>query len=296
MYNIIIPVIYRDYSFLKVTIKYVLKYLDPKNIYIITDIRFKRFLSKEILQNKKCVVLDENSLIEGFNMDLIKRLFEEVGRDKLKAGWYYQQFLKMAFAKSEYCDTDYYLSWDSDTIPLKKIVFFNENGTPFFTMKSEHHEPYFTAIEKLIDITKFNKRSYIAENMMFKKSIVLDLLNCIQSNNRIKGKIWFEKIIYALEPESVSPMGFSEFETYGNFCFNNYSDLYMERTLPSFREGGLIRGRFVTDDILTKLSFDQAIASFEIYDRPPFPWSLLSYWYARWQRRKELFIRKLLKI
>ncbi len=292
MYNIIIPVIYRDYSFLKVTIRYVLKNLDPKNLFIITDIRFKRFLPREILQNNKCVVLDENSLIEELNIDIIKSLFEGVGRDKLKAGWYYQQFLKMAFARSEFCDTEYYLSWDSDTIPLRKIDFFNENGSPYFTMKTERHEPYFTTIEKLLCISKFNIHSYIAENMIFKKSIMLELINCMQSNNLIQGDIWYEKIIYALEPESVSPMGFSEFETYGNFCFNFYPGLYKERTLPSFREGGLIRGRFVTDQILRKLSFDQAIATFEIYDRPPFPWSKLSYWYARWQRRKELFIRK----
>ncbi len=294
MYNIIIPVIYRDYSFLKVTIRYVLKYLDPKNIFIITDIRFKRFLPREILQNKKCVVLDENSIIEELNLDIIKNLFGGVGRDKLKSGWYFQQFLKMAFAQSKYCDTDYYLSWDSDTIPLRKIVFFDKNGSPFFTMKSEHHKPYFTAIKKLLGISKFNNKSYIAENMMFKKSIMLELINAIQSNNIIKGNIWYEKILYALEPESVSLMGFSEFETYGNYCFNNYSGLYKERTLPSFREGGLIRGRFVTDDMLEKLSFDQTVVSFEIYDRPPFPWSELSYWYARWQRRKELFIRKVL--
>ncbi len=292
MYNIIIPVIYRDYSFLKVTIRYVLKYLEPKNIFIITDIRFKRFLPKEILQNKKCVVLDENSIIEELKLDIIKNIFEGVGRDKLKAGWYFQQFIKMAFAQSNYCDTEYYLSWDSDTVPLRKIDFFDENGSPLFTMKSEHHKPYFTAIERLLGISKFNNQSYIAENMMFKKSIMLELINCIQSNNLIKGNIWYEKIIYALEPESVSPMGFSEFETYGNYCFNYYSDLYKERTLPSFREGGLIKGRFVTDDILKKLSFDQTLVSFEIYDRPPFPWGKLSYWYARLQRRKELYIRK----
>ena len=292
MYNIIIPVAYRDYSFLKKTIKYIHNNLNPEKIHIITDIRFKRYLPKDILRDKKCVVIDENKLYDGLSFDVIKDLFIRLGRTKNGPGWYFQQFLKMAYAISDYCDTNYYLSWDSDTIPLQKIEFFNENSKPFFTMKTEHHEPYFHIIERLLGITSINNRSYIAEHMMFNKTIMIELINCIQSNSRLGGNIWFEKIIYALDPESISPMGFSEFETYGNYCLNYYPNTYIERTLPSFREGGLIQGRFVSDSLLMKLGFDQATASFEIYDYPPFPWSKLSYWYARWQRRKELFIRQ----
>jgi hypothetical protein len=251
-----------------------------------------QFLSKEITEDDKCIILDENCLVEGLSLDIIQDRFKELNRTLSRAGWYFQQFLKMAFALSEYCDTNYYLSWDSDTIPLRKINFFDEKGIPYFTMKTEHHDPYFVAIERLLRITKTNSRSYIAENMMFNKSIMIDLINTIQSNSHLTGKTWFEKIIYALEPESVSPMGFSEFETYGNYCMTYYPYHYIERTLPSLRAGGLIQGRFVSDRILTHLSFDQATASFEIYDRPPFPWGKFSYWYARWQRRKELIIRK----
>lgn len=292
VYNIIIPVIYRDYSFLKKTLRYLNKYLTPEKVYIITDIRFKRFLPHNILKDEKYIVVDENCLYEGLTLDFMKKSFSKLGRTKIGAGWYFQQFLKMAFALSDYCNTDYYLSWDSDTLPLCKIDFFNENGKPFFTMKTEHHAPYFDAIEKLFGITKTNSRSYIAENMMFNKSIMINLINTIQTNNQLKGSAWFEKILEALDPESVSPMGFSEFESYGNYCLNYYPEHYVERTLPSFRAGGLIQGRFVSDRILNQLSFDQTTASFEIYDRPPFPWGKLSYWYARWQRRKELFIRK----
>ena len=121
--------------------------------------------------------------------------------------------------------------------------------------------------------------------MLFNKEIMIELINRIDSNRQLDGKIWYEKILYALEPESVSPMGFSEFETYGNFCYNFYPNMYVERTLPSFRSGGLIQGRFVSDKILERLSFDQATASFEIYDCPPFPWSKLVYWYARTSKK-----------
>ena len=292
MYNIVIPVIYRDYSFLKTTLKYVFRYLRPQKIFIVTDIRFKRFLPKLILDDSNCIVIDENKLIDGMTLDELKVLFSRLNRTRLGAGWYFQQFLKMAFAFSDYCDTDYYLSWDSDTVPLRKIVFFDDIGRPYFTMKNEHHAPYFVVIGRLFGISNFNSASYIAENMLFNKYIMKELVTKIQQNKHLKGDTWVEKIIYSLEPETVSPMGFSEFETYGNYCLNFHPNLYVERLLPSFRLGGLIQGRFVSDKILNQLSFDQATASFEIYDRPPFPWGKLSYWYARWQRRKELLIRK----
>ena len=290
-FDVIMPVIYRDYAFLKKTVKYVKKNLLPAHIFIITDERFKRFLPAQILNDSQCIFIDENKLLDGMTFLSIKKMFKELGRNEIRTGWYYQQFLKMAFALSDYCDKDYYLSWDSDTIPLRNISFFDESGIPFFTMKTEHHEPYFETLGRLLDISKFNSRSYISENMMFKKSIMIDMINRIQSNHNLKGKTWYEKIVYALVPESVSLMGFSEFETYGNFCFNYYPDSYIERTLSSFRAGGLIQGRFISDKLLEQLSFDQDIASFEIYDRPPFPWGKLSYWYARWQRKKELIIR-----
>ena len=291
-YNIIIPVVYRDYSFLNTTIRYVHKNLCPEKIFIITDIRFKRFLPKSILRDDSCIVVDENCLLDGLTLENLKTLFSALGRTQLRAGWYFQQFLKMAFALSDYCDTDYYLSWDSDTVPLREIDFFADNGKPYFTMKSEHHAPYFVAIERLLGIANFNSRSYIAENMMFNRAIMAELIYSIQSNQQVKGNTWYEKIVYSLEPESISPMGFSEFETYGNYCFNYHPLVYEERMLPSFRKGGLIQGRLVTEKILDQLGFDQATASFEIYDRPPFPWGKLAYLYARWQRRKELIIRR----
>lgn len=296
IYNIVIPVIFRDYSFLNKTIRYVNTFLTPKKVFIITDIRFKRFLPNVILNDSHCIILDENKLIEGLTLDYLKNLFWKLGRNRMKSGWYFQQFLKMAFALSPYCDTDYYLSWDSDTIPLRKIYFFDEKEKPYFTMKLERHEPYFVAIDKLLGIINTNCHSYIAENMMFNKSIMMELIYRIQSNVQMEGTTWFEKIIYALEPEDVSPMGFSEFETYGNYCYNNYPGFYVERTLSSFRAGGMIQGRFVSDRVLNQLGFDQDTASFEIYDRPPFPWGVLSYMYARWQRRKELFIRRWLHL
>lgn len=205
-----------------------------------------------------------------------------MGREHTRTGWYYQQFLKMAFALSEYCDNDYYMSWDADTVPVKKNVFFNDNGQPYFTMKYEYQKQYFDVMEKLMGFGKTNSMSYIAEHMMFNRNIMKELIQKIENNNGIPGNNWYEKILNALPPEIVSVNAFSEFETYGTYCGLNYPNLYVERMMNGFRLGSLIQGRFVSNRILNDFSlYDFSVVSFEIYNRPPFPWGIICEWYER---------------
>lgn len=294
MYNIIIPVTYKDYSFLNLTIQYICKNLDPKSIYIITDEKFSRYLPTNIKKNPLCKIISENSLLEGLTYHYVDSIIKSQGREHTKTGWFFQQFLKMAFALSAYCDEDYYLSWDADTLPLQKLSFFDEDGIPYFTMKSEYHKPYFEAINRLLKINKNNPRSYISEHMMFKKEIMCELLETINCSD-VSGNVWYEKILNSIVPETVSTNSFSEFETYGTYCNCYYPNEYKERQLPSFRKAALIQGRLVSDETLKKISSDVCIASFEIYDRPPFPWGFICHWYEELRNYKERALRFLIR-
>lgn len=291
MYNIIIPVVYRDYSFLTKTIKYVCQNLNPKTIFIVTDGKMTQYIPKGVRNNTICRIIDENSVIDGLTYRKINAIIKSQGREHTNTGWFFQQFLKMAFAMSKYCDEDYYLSWDADTIPLQKISFFDEYGAPYFTMKTEYHKPYFDSIKKLLNLDKLNPRSYIAEHMLFKKEIMIEMIDAIEHSN-VAGNTWYEKIMNSIVPEVISTDSFSEFETYGTYCKSYYPDLYKERQIPGFRKAALIRGRFVSEKILKKLSDDVFIASFEIYDRPPFPWSIICNLYETIRKQKELLIMK----
>ena len=291
-YNVVMPVVYKDYSFLQKTLKYVFANLCPEQVFIITDKRYEKLLPKNVLNNCRCSIIDENELVDGMSYAYIESILKSQGREHTKTGWYFQQFLKMGFANSNFCDLDYYLSWDSDTIPVNKIDFFDVNEHPFFTMKVEHHQPYFDTIRKLLGIDNFNSHSYISEHMMFNKIIMKELLSIIADNNNIQGKLWFEKILNSICPETISPFSFSEFETYGTYCMNKYPDFYLERNLPGFRQGGLIQGRFVSDSILRKLGFDVSVVSFEIYDRPPFPWSFICGLYEEYLDLKRKLVKR----
>ena len=58
MYNIIIPVVYRDYSFLTKTIKYICQNLNPKKIFIVTDGKMARYMPKGVRNNTICRIVD----------------------------------------------------------------------------------------------------------------------------------------------------------------------------------------------------------------------------------------------
>lgn len=281
-YDVIIPVAFNDYEFFKKTYSYLVDNLGANKIFILTDGKLSKFLPKVVKENSKFVVLDENRIIEGMTYEKVHQMIISMGREHTRTGWYYQQFLKMAFALSDYCDNDYYMSWDADTIPVNKICFFNDNGQPYFTMKYEYQKQYFDVMEKLVGFGKTNSMSYIAEHMMFNKNIMKELIHKIESNNGISGNKWYEKILNALPPEIVSVNAFSEFETYGTYCGLNYPNLYVERMMNGFRLGSLIQGRFVSNRILNDFSlYDFSVVSFEIYNRPPFPWGIICNWYER---------------
>lgn len=292
-YDIIIPTIYRDYYFLKKVVKYIIANLEPDNIFIITNKTLCRYISNDILQNKLCCIIYEDDLLPELTYNKVQNILIKHRIANPFTGWYFQQFIKMGFALSNYANNTYYLSWDSDTLPIKHISFFDSNEHPMFTMKTEHHQPYFNSISRLLGIKKNTPKSYIAEHMLFNRGIMCELINEI-NNSTLEGDIWYEKIISSID--NGEPHGFSEFETYGTYCKNKYPHLYKERHLPGFRYGGFIQGRFINDNILKKLSPDIAYITFEVYHTPPFPWNVICNLQNMYFKKKERLILKLRQV
>ena len=152
-------------------------------------------------------------------------------------GWYYQQFLKMQYAKI--CTDEYYLMWDGDTIPCRKIQMFdNTDDMPFMDLKKEFHKEYFVTIERLFPgMKKKSEFSFIAEHMLFRTDIMKKLINSIEDNENLRGEAFWEKIILSIPPEQIEQTSFSEFETYGTYCSYRYSNAYRQRRWHSFRLG-----------------------------------------------------------
>lgn len=277
-YDIIIPVASKDISFLPRVVHYIrLNLHEADKIYIITS--GKNIRNAKVLKTlKSCVILDEDELVEGLSFAVVRDLLLKLAPN-VSVGWFFQQFLKIAFGTTPYA-TKYYLSWDADTLPLKHIPFF-EGEHPLFSRKYEYNQNYFTTINKLLGLNKLADFSFIAEHMLFNPDIIKNLIIEIEKSD-IQGVRWYEKIINAGD-YSINLQTFSEFETYGTFVLQNYPDLYKTRQLNTFRCGGFIQGRNITDGKLKTISFDCDTISFEYGHDPLFPYNLYCHWQLYWQ-------------
>lgn len=229
-YSLIVPVIVDDLKKILTNMDYYFGFLPIKEIVFIGDIRVKNALPE-----RECLrFIDERELVDY--KDVERCIADRKPIAQRRTGWYLQQFIKMKYAF--YCEDEYYLLWDADTIPTHQIHLFTD-GHPIFDMKTEFHKAYFDTIEKLFPGAKRNiKKSFIAEHMLVKTSIMKAMVNKIEENDEISGRFFYEKIISAIEYEEIELSGFSEFETFGNFVVDYAPDLYRMRKWTSMRYGG----------------------------------------------------------
>ena len=160
-FDVLIPVARKDTSFVKHVVTYINKYIiGCENIYIVTNKNnFGRLGHLHIFPNVE--LLDENELVPELNFGIVHECMKKKGERRPNCvGWYFQQLLKFAFAKSKWAK-EYYLTWDADTIPLSPLSFFNENQ-PLFTKKIEYHEPYFITLNRILGFGKLVDFSFIA--------------------------------------------------------------------------------------------------------------------------------------
>lgn len=110
-FDIIIPVGPNDIKFIPRVVKYVSICLqDVDHIYIISaNKNFKSIKNYVILKHPNCVMIDEDKLLHNLSFNTVDNLLKKYSPNKKqRTGWYFQQFLKFAFAQSEYAQS-YYL-------------------------------------------------------------------------------------------------------------------------------------------------------------------------------------------
>ena len=207
---------------------------------------------------KECILINENEVYENLNLMNIRKLLPSL---KERAGWYFQQFVKMAYYNIS--KNDYYLVWDSDTILLNNITFFSPiNNKPYFTMKKEYYKSYFETLKTILGLGKTNPRSFISEHMMINKYIMKEMINNIEMNKSLKGDNFFEKIINSIKPKNIF-LGFSEYESYGTYVYKYYRDEYEYRSLRTCRHGYSFIGLHFDNEILNWVSNSFDTISFE---------------------------------
>lgn len=245
---------------LKRNIPYITKNLPADKFYIITSQENFEILSF-INFYDNVFLIDEDNVIDGLTFNTVFNLLVKTARENNNTGWYFQQFLKMAWAKNPLA-TEYYTVWDCDTFPLQKIDFFWNNKI-CVNLKNEYYEPYFKTIEELLHLKKQIKSSFISEFMTINKSQMIKLIDKIQT----KKKPFYELILETVEKTSDSTHGFSEFETFGSFVFSQEPDSITFNTLSTYRNGSSLCGMTPTKFNLDFLSKRYDTVSFETWSK-----------------------------
>lgn len=259
--DIVICTALKDCFIVKRNIFHIRKHIDADAIYIITDKRCFFLFPKRFRNKYNVTVIDEEYIIT--NREELMKVAVQHFTCQYRFGWYYQQFLKIGFAQSQYAK-DFYLIWDSDTIPLNKLSFM-EQGKMVFTPKTEFHKAYFETMRTLIDLDKEVPYSFIAEHMIVSVPIMQELIETMQAS-AVEGNSWPAKVINATPIND--PNGFSEFETYGTYCHHHFPEKIMPKELRTFRGGGGFYSRGISKRALRKLSMKYDTISLESWDTP----------------------------
>lgn len=234
-YDLVVPIVKKDLESFNMALKYWMKYLPIKRIVLVGKKDIEREVNKYGTEN--IIFFDEEQLLPYNEVCRAIEMVSDNEKCKRRTGWYLQQFLKMKYATI--CQDEYYLIWDSDTIPLKPIIMF-DGEVPFFDVKMEFQKAYFDTISKLFDgCNKIIEKSFISEHMIIKCEIMCELIDNIEKNTSLTGNTWVEKIINSIDVEVLSESGFSEFETYGTYVVNNYSECYHIREWKSCRNANM---------------------------------------------------------
>lgn len=246
-----------------ITIPSIIKNLKYNKLYVIT--KKTNFTELSSAFNDTIILLDEDTIYEGLTLDSIKNYFSEKNPDSKRAGWYFQQFIKLGIYNLSFI-TENYLIWDGDAVVLKPIVFFSKENTIFLERNKEYNKPYFETIKNLIGIEKQVNFSFIAEYMVFNKKIVSTLLSEITSE-----KNWWYTILNAVKITDLNKSGFSEYELYGNYLSKNYPNSFVIRNLNKSRKGSSYLGSEPSLKSLKIFSLVFDYISFENLNKKPKP-------------------------
>ncbi|MCR5339089.1 MAG: DUF6492 family protein [Lachnospiraceae bacterium] len=271
-YECLLFALEEDYLRARASLRDLYDMLMPSKMKVVGPAGLEKYVLEDARKTglgEKLIFLDETTLL---SFDAVKEAYENRIREAaalyqwkesaVRTGWYYQQFLKMAYCR--HCSQEYYLCWDIDTLPLRPISMIHANGKPIFDVKWEYIPYYFEMIGDLLGIGRCIEQSFISEHMLFRAEFMKAMLEEIERRD-LPGDHFYEKIISCIKHPR---MGFSEFETYGCWVASHHPEAYVIRDWKSIRNTNfLIDRNDVNEEDIAFLASGFYAASFEKYQK-----------------------------
>jgi hypothetical protein len=219
-------------SSLPVVIESIRRHTDFSTFYVVCP---PRTVSRaEVLSSGSSTihVVDEQSVIPGLDSTVVSNNIPPRipgWPSPNLACWYYQQFLKMEFARFV-PGAEYYLIWDADTVLTRRISFYEQDKV-LLTAANEYHSDYFRTIKRILPRTLIPNRSHISQHVLVRTADMRTLLDELSAH----GMQWWKYVLSTMTGKS--PQQFSEYETYAAYCLSRWPDRYQSIWRRWFRSG-----------------------------------------------------------
>ena len=237
---------------------------------------------REILDSRFSVKSEEE-----YVRDLRPMLLQKYTGAPDRFGWYLQQFIKLS-AVERHTRLGNVVIWDADTIPLRRLQFFNSRGLPAYFVGSESHAPYFEAIRRAIGLQKKREFSFVSQCFPVASHHAAAFFGELQGES---SQSWWAPLIDSIDFAEQS--GFSEYETLGTFIadrfpweFSLQEDEWLRNGWKAFsgpKEASTIFSRWLWAGVF-------AHCSFELHQAPTggYPLKRRLFNFARFQLRRFL--------
>jgi hypothetical protein len=229
--------------------------------------------------NPKFEVVCESTYLNGIDLGFVR---DHLVNYKELAGWYLQQFIKINACRLG-DERDVYLVWDADTVPLKRLDFFDSAGRLKYFKGTENHTDYFNTIHKILGLQKKVDFSFIAQCFPIKRNWAKEFCDEIE---RRSGTDWVVTVLASISGDT--PSGFSEYESLGTFLTYKYPNDFITIDNCWSRYGNLLVGGIdnVNLKVINSLSKQYDYMAFEHSQRK-------EGFVKRQLRRIWLYLRKL---
>jgi hypothetical protein len=220
--DVVIPIIAKDLKVLPLCLEGVRCCVSNviKDIYIVApdEPEIRKFC-----QLNDLIFVNENTIfgITPKQLGLIIKHGDGLVHDR--SGWLFQQFVKLSGAIGT---CRYYLCIDADHVLIRPHVFLTNKKQTVFYMSYEKHKPYYDNIRRLLPGISLSALSYVDHKMLFDKQMLEKLHQALTANG---AKSWTEAILKSLDRTQYSC--FSEFELYGNFCYDKVQRPWLQKRL-----------------------------------------------------------------
>jgi hypothetical protein len=211
----------KDFDILVLSIESIRKYLSQP-ISKIVLVAPKSEASLKIAKDYEIEFLDEADI---FDLGIFKKwLIDNKIEMNHTPTWYYQQFLKLMYAR--HTVSDHYFIVDADIIFMKPFVMYSEYGiTTYYIGGNSGREMSQTSTERIFQDSGIYKPefSFISDLMLFDSSVVRNMLDFVEEKSNLP---FYQAAMFA--EKSVNISRFSEYEMYGiyaNFYQKNKSIL-----------------------------------------------------------------------